>query len=351
MEDLQVFLNLYKVIISPHVSDLNSEQEQQNEPIVKFELMQRIEIPKKYMYRKGDMNDHHFSPENSGEQTSENTLIFDNINKKDSSKCILHVDNHGNVIFINESHKLMMLNKKEVWERFQKNISFKKSLDQVSILKFGQGIIAMKKGEAIYWMSYSDGGFSKPKLLGHKIFESSESKLLHMILPVSCRHIILIYQFSQVVTIVIWDIEKDIEHTNFLARQGDVFTDYLSYGKSWTKDSDDHRLGHACFIQHQSESSSFKDLHSLYPASEDISHYIVDLNTGVPNPFIKVDSKTPEHKWGQGSRISRKGDLILNDGNLITTMSHRDIKYHKQHVEKNLDMIEFQKIVIIVVNF
>ena len=72
---------------------------------------------------------------------------------------------------------------------------------------------------------------------------------------------------------------------------------------------------------------------------------MVDLNTGVPNPFIKAASITPEWKWCQGTRIRRKGDLILNDGNLITSSSYQDIWYFQKKMNRKLEVYEFKKIV------
>ena len=213
----------------------------------------------------------------------------------------------------------MMLNDKQMWNEFHNTISStKKSIDQFSIIKFGQGTMVLKTGESIYWLSYSKDEFNKPKLLRHKVFSSNEHQLVHIVLPPSTRHVILIYLLNKVTTIVIWDVVSDMEHDNFLARKGDVITDYLVSNNKITKDPDARNLGYACFVQHSDEESTFKDLYSLCPTSTATSHYIVDLNTGVPNPFVKVDTPTQEYKWGQGTRISRKEDLILNAGNLIT---------------------------------
>ena len=260
------------------------------------------------------------------------------------------MDNEGNVIFLNEKHDLMMINSLQVQDTFYKNIhKGKESVEDILTLKFGQGTAVAQVKEKIYWMRYTQDGFSKSKLIGHKVLLSKENKLAHIVMPVCPDSIILIYKLSQVITIVVWDVVRDIEHTHFMAREGDALTDYLpSTSKILGKgiDSDNKEVGFVCFIKHTNqEESSFNDLDSLDPASDQISHYMVDLNTGVPNPFIKAASITPEWKWCQGTRIRRKGDLILNGGNLITSSSYQDIWYFQQKMDRKLEMYEFKKIV------
>ena len=310
-------------------SDIEEENLLPKESIVEINLVKSIEIPDEFLIN-DEMDNGKLSSSSNRSQINNNTLVFGDVDKKDNSKWKLHLDNQGNVVFINEKHKLMMLNDKQVWDNFHNTIlSTKKSIDQFSIVKFGQGAMVLKTGESIYWLSYSKNEFSKPKLLSHKVFSSNEHQLVHIVLPPSSRHVILIYNLNQVTTIVIWDVISDMEHANFLAREGDVMTDYLVSNNKIMKNPGDYNLGYVCFIQHSSEELTFKDLYSLCSMSTATSHYIVDLNTGVPNPFIKVDTPTEEYKWGQGTRISRKGDLILSCGSLITLESHLDAWYNQ----------------------
>jgi len=233
----------------------------------------------------------------------QNTRYFDNIDQN----CRFHVDNEGKVIFINTEHKLMMVNDRQLWDEFDKNISkTKKHLDEIQLMTFGQGTIAMIIESSLYWFTYSESGFSKPKLLNHNVLSNIDQKLIHIILPMSSNHVILIYELQQVI-IIIWDVDKDREHAYFQARQGDVLTDYLSSNKAMIKDSNPkkHMFGFACFVQYQNEESPSRDISS---------HYILDLDTNMPNPFIKVETKTPEYKWGQGTRMDSQGEKVLNGG-------------------------------------
>ena len=122
-----------------------------------------------------------------------------------------------------------MLNSLQVQDTFYKNIhKGKESVEDILTLKFGQGTAVAQVKEKIYWMSYTQDGFSKSKLIGHKVLPSKENKLAHILMPVCPKSIILVYKLSQVITIVVWNVVENIEHTHFLAREGDVLTDYLS---------------------------------------------------------------------------------------------------------------------------
>ena len=136
-------------------SDIEEENLLPKESIVEINLVKSIEIPDEFLIN-DEMDNGKLSSSSNRSQINNNTLVFGDVDKKDNSKWKLHLDNQGNVVFINEKHKLMMLNDKQVWDNFHNTIlSTKKSIDQFSIVKFGQGAMVLKTGESIYWLSYS----------------------------------------------------------------------------------------------------------------------------------------------------------------------------------------------------
>ena len=82
-------------------------------------------------------------------------------------------------------------------------------------------------------------------------------------------------------TIVAWDLEKDIEHSNFSSKGNSVFMDYME-GKN-------SMLGYACF-----------------------SLYIVNLDIGIPIPFISKSKGSIPVNWSQGLRINAAEDVVVN---------------------------------------
>ena len=82
-------------------------------------------------------------------------------------------------------------------------------------------------------------------------------------------------------TIVAWDLEKDIEHSNFSSKGNSVFMDYMEGKHSM--------LGYACF-----------------------SLYIVNLDIGIPIPFISKSKGSIPVNWSQGLRINAAEDVVVN---------------------------------------
>lgn len=131
-----------------------------------------------------------------------------------------------------------------------------------------------------------------------------------MILPRHPRYLIILYSLGSAKTIIVWDIEKDIEHTNFFSKSDDDFIDYFTSAKS--------KLGFVAFDQ-----------------------YIVDLDISVPIPFMSKKYPVDQRYWAQGVRINSKEDVILSCGTLITPLCYKDIYYYKNKTLTNLD---FQKV-------
>lgn len=72
----------------------------------------------------------------------------------------------------------------------------------------------------------------------------------------------------------------------------------------------------------------------------------MDLDLGVPIPFMVVKDRTRERFWGQGIRINKSEDVMLVNGSLITPLCYKDIYYHKN---KSMDNLDVQKVVRIFV--
>lgn len=125
------------------------------------------------------------------------------------------------------------------------------------------------------------------------------------------KFIIIVYELREVPTIIVWDTEKDIEHTNFVARKGDIFTDYIT-GKN-------SKLGFACF-----------------------NKYIVDLDISIPNPYLFKSRSDNSFYWGQGMKVNSNEDVLLSAGTIVTPICHKDIYFFKN---KSLQMLDAQKVV------
>lgn len=108
------------------------------------------------------------------------------------------------------------------------------------MIKFGQGNLVLKHGESIILMKYSDEDIVYAKEIYHRVLDiPGECELIHMVLPLCSQYIILFYLLNGAMTIIIWDIEKNIEHSSFFGRKEDKFLDYVT-GR-------DSKLGYACF--------------------------------------------------------------------------------------------------------
>lgn len=180
------------------------------------------------------------------------------------------------------------------------------------IVKFGQGAAVAKYNERIIYMRYNENGFSKAKELKHKAMDiAEECDLTHIMIARYSKFLIMFYELCEATTVIVWDTEKDIEHSNFLGRKDDEFKDYV-YGTN-------SKLGFLCFDK-----------------------YIVDLDICVPIPFMSKKISTDQAIWCQGVRINNNEDVMLNNGTLITPICFKDIYYFKNKSLTNLDV---QKVV------
>ena len=80
------------------------------------------------------------------------------------------------------------------------------------------------------------------------------------------QYVNFFYKLGESITIVVWDLEEDIEYSHFSSREGDIFMDYITGNKS--------ELGIVCFDK-----------------------YIVDLDNGIPNPFVSKKKPSNEKYW------------------------------------------------------
>lgn len=162
--------------------------------------------------------------------------------------------------------------------------------ESFDIVKFGQGAAVAKYQERIIYMRYNDSGFSKAKEIKHKAMDIvGECDLLHIMVARYSKFLIMFYELNEAMTVIVWDTDKDIEHSNFLGRKDDSFKDYV-YGTN-------SKLGFLCFDK-----------------------YIVDLDICVPIPFMSKKQSTDEAIWSQGVRINNTEDVMLNTGTLITPL-------------------------------
>jgi len=265
--------------------------------IVKTEWITRILIPQKFTKNvEGDRID-----------------IFGILDQSESNICRLHIDNEGNTIFVNEKHKLFMLNKKEMWGKFHEYTSKAKwAFYLLDFFKIGQGLIVYKSESNIFYIEYSGSDLKNCKVLEHKAFYiKNVCEMVHMQVPNSKAKVIFFYKMKDCITIIIWDIKHKREHRHFLSRKEDSFTEYVT-----CKSSD---LGFAWF-----------------------NNYIVNLDVWIPIPFMQKLQRAPIHLWCQGTRINYDEDVLLSWGTVITPLWYKDIHYHGN---KSLANLDFQKLV------
>lgn len=147
-----------------------------------------------------------------------------------------------------------------------------------------------KNEEDIMLMKFNEKKILSSKLIKHKALDiEGQCDLQNIAVAKNPRYLIIIYELGEATTIIVWDTEKDIEHTNFLGRKEDTFKDYIT-GKN-------SLLGFLCF-----------------------DNYIVDLDLGVPIPFMSKNYDTNDRIWGQGIRINSNEDVMLGNGTMITPL-------------------------------
>lgn len=237
----------------------------------------------------------------------------------------VHVDNKGTTIYYHEEESYIVINDQNQTGKFYSILLENEMVSQEEqdnenkivwdindILRFGQGVICVKRKEKILVMNYDENGIIDGHLIKHKAVDIEEQcDLDDIILPKTPKYILLFYLISDALTIIVWDIEKDVEHLNFLGRKSDTHTDYLS-GKN-------SKLGFLCFKE-----------------------YIVDLDVCVPIPFMTMKIRTDILVANQGIRINKNEDVMLGGGTLVTPLCYKDIYYYKN---KSLDNLDVQKVV------
>lgn len=230
-------------------------------------------------------------------------------------KHVMHVDNKGNVLYINPVKKVLLINNQNNWDSLE-NYFKKGKLGtwlEIEMFKFGQDYIVIKKQETIYHITY-DGKTKKlvhGREIKHKAIDNKECDFDFIIPTKLSQFVLFFYKLGECFTIVVWDLEKDVENSNFSSRSKDVFIDYITGKKS--------KLGLACF-----------------------NEYIVDLDNGIPNPFMSKKSSAIKNAWCQGMRINSSEDMLLSLGTIVTPLCHKDIYFYKN---KNLDNMDIKKMV------
>jgi hypothetical protein len=164
----------------------------------------------------------------------------------------LHVDNKGNCAYFNQDKSRLVLNGNNQTGNF-KMLLFSNGLleneeDDITwgnedILRFGQGVMVAKRKTDIFVMKYDENKITEGYMIKHKAVDiEDQCDLDDIILPKTPKFILLFYLIGDALTIIVWDIEKDIEHLNFLGRKTDNHTDYVS-GKN-------SKLGFLCFREY-----------------------------------------------------------------------------------------------------
>ena len=178
------------------------------------------------------------------------------------------------------------------------------------MLKFGQGYFIIKVKEIIYQICYNGAkrSLTSGKAIRHKALDlPGECKLEYIVPTRMSQYVNILYKLGESLTIVVWDLKKDIEHSNFSSREGDVFMDYITGKKS--------KLGIACF-----------------------DNYIVDLDNGIPNPFVSKSIPSNEKYWCQGLRINSAENMLLSLGTIDTPLSKVDIQYFAENSKLKMDL-------------
>ena len=246
------------------------------------------------------------------EEKRENSSFFDTIYDSSERKLVFHVDNEGNYLYLAPSKEMLLLNDKNVWEEFQNYWSKGKlgKIEDFETLKFGQGYLIIKVKEIIYQIYYDgvEKYLTSGKAIRHKALDlPGECDLEHIVPTCKSQYVNLFYKLGKSLTIVVWDLKKDIEHSNFSSREGDVFMDYITGKKS--------ELGIVCFDK-----------------------YIVDLDNGIPNPFVSKSIPSNEKYWCQGLKINLAEDMLLSLGTIDTPLSKIDIQYFEDKSNNYMDL-------------
>jgi hypothetical protein len=223
-------------------------------------------------------------------------------------KQIIHVDNKGNAIFVNPDTQTFLINDTNAWNSFMAHHIENFDWDHTdNIFKFGQGTIVIKKDSVIKILKYDDRKIVSSNIIKHKAVDIEfQCDLYYIMVPKNPRYLIFFYDLSGAITVIVWDLEVDIEHANFLSKKEDNFIDYIT-GKN-------SKLGFVCFDK-----------------------YIVDLDICIPIPFMSMKYKPSERFWGQGVKINTTEDVILGNGTIITPMCYKDIYFYKNKSLANLD--------------
>lgn len=142
----------------------------------------------------------------------------------------LFIDNKGNCLFMVLDEGSFQINGKNQWiqfKRFLKDADF--DSDMIDIIRFGQGIIVIKYNEHIMVMKYKDDKIVSSKIIDHKAVDiEDQCDLQDIIIPKNPRYLILVYDLDSAKTIIVWDIQKNLEYNNFLGRKNDNFLDYIN---------------------------------------------------------------------------------------------------------------------------
>lgn len=185
------------------------------------------------------------------------------------------------------------------------------------MINFGQGTITLKSKESIIIINYIEEKIGFLKRIKHRALNiAEECHLISMMSPIDSKFIILFYMLNGALAIIVWDIENDIEHSNFFGRKEDNFSDYITGAKS--------KLGYACFDK-----------------------YIVNLDNCIPIPFISKQQSIDPTLWGQGTRINKNEEVILSLGTINTSICYKDIVYS---CNSDFKLLDIQKVVSKVFN-
>ena len=244
----------------------------------------------------------------------EDSLIFNQLYSINENISYLHIDNKGDVWFINSERKCFLHNSVNLWNDFMKLVEQKLgTFDKFKFLKFGQENIFVNKDDIIMNIKFDNvkNSFSSVKELSHKAINIKGWSLERIVAPRAPNYLLLFYRIEKSMTIVAWDLENDIEHSNFLSKGLATFTDYI-IGKS-------SKLGFACF-----------------------SKYIVNLDTGIPIPFISKTNALNPSFWNQGLKMNLTEEMIVSWGEIITPVCQRDI-YSKKN--PSFDTMDYRKFV------
>lgn len=232
--------------------------------------------------------------------------IFETI-KEDNDFCpTTHIDNEGNLIFLNTEWKCFYINDTNFWDDFIELIAQSyREIDEFDIVRFGQGTIVLKHLDTVIYLEYSPNGITWAKQIGHKVLSTLDWKLVNIALPTIPRFIIFFYSINEVTVISVWDTLKDIEHVNFIGRKQDKFLDFI-LGK-------EYKLGILCFDK-----------------------YFANLENCIPIPYTNSLEESNSKLWGQGYRINSDGTCMISKGSVISTSWYMNTHYLYQNASERL---------------